>query len=98
MSISNPLNIMKLMVKLSLMSKGEGYHPVPSAARSHAQLSGGVSENVIYAAIKSFYWTAISALCKADFISPKENVHIIDGLHDTWLFNVCIYTSLYNFL
>lgn len=82
MSMSDALNIMKVMVKLTMMSKGEGYHPVPSAARSRAQLSSGVSKNVIYTVKKSFYWTAKSALCKADFISPKVNVHIVDGMYD----------------
>lgn len=92
MSVSNTLNIMKLMVKLTLSSKREGYQPLPSAAKSHAQLSSGVSENVIHTVKKSSYSTARSVPCKADFTSPKENVHIIDAIHDTCLFSVYTYT------
>lgn len=86
--MSDALNIMKIMVKLTMMSKGEGYHPVPSAARSHTQLSSGVSKNVIYTVKKSFCWTAKSPFCKADFTSPKVNVRFVDGMYDKWLFNV----------
>lgn len=80
--MSDALKIMKLMVKLTMMSKGEEYHPVPSAARSHTQLCSGVSKNVIYTVKKIFCWTAKSAFCKADFISHKVNMHFVDGMYD----------------
>lgn len=82
MSVNDALNIMKLMVKLSLMS-GEkdtfSYLLLLEVVLSSLVEYGKCN---ILKLKKSFYWTAKSVLRKADFTSSKDSGIDIDGLCD----------------